>query len=136
MILTKYRIVCPTGFKLRKLEEKHCQLIAPYWIGIDDLQVKQTFFKVLIKKFHSVGLFTEEDPNTPIAWCVQYPAGQPGHLYVTEPYWRRGFATLIMKHNVMCKCILEDGLIPRVVVQKQIAKDLMEKMGFVEMDKY
>ena len=39
-----------------------------------------------------------------------------------------------MKH--MCKCILEDGLIPAVAVQKQIVKDLMEKMGFVEMDKY
>ena len=137
MILIKnlyYRILCPTGFKLRKLEEKHCELIAPYWIGIDDLQTKQTFFEVLIKNFHSVGLFTEEDPNTPIAWCVQYPNGRPGHLYVTEPYRRMGFATLIMKH--MCRCILEDGLIPGVAVQNQIAKDLMEKMGFVEMDKY
>ena len=129
-------ITCPTGFKLMKLEENHCELIAPYWTGIDDLQAKQTLFKVLIKIFHSVGLFTEEDPNTPIAWCVQYPNGWPAHLYVTEPYRRRGFATLIMKH--MCKCILEDGLIPGVAVQKQnlIAKDLMEKMGFVENSKY
>ena len=117
-----------------KLEENHYELIAPYWTGIDDLQAKQALFKVLIKSFHSIGLFTEEDPNAPIAWCVQYPNGRPAHLYVTEPYRRRGFATLIMKH--MCKCILQDGLIPGVAVQKQIAKDLMEKMGFVENSKY
>jgi predicted GNAT family acetyltransferase len=126
--------ICPTGFKLMKLQEKHCELIAPYWMGIDDLQARQAFFKVLIKRFHSIGLFTEENPNTPIAWCLQYPAGRPGHLYVTEPYRRRGFATLIMKH--MCRCMLEDGLIPQVAVREQIPKDMMEKIGFVEVDKY
>ena len=84
-----------------KLEEIHCELIVPYWTaaGIDDLQAKQALFKVLIKKFHNVGLFTEEYPNTPIAWCVQYTNGRPAHLYVTEPYRQRGFSTLIMPNT-------------------------------------
>ena len=100
---------CPSGFVLKILNEEHSEVVAPSWPAIDDLQAKQALFKVLIKCFHSVGLFSKEDPNTPIGWCMQYPTGQPAHLYVTEPYRRRGFATLIMKH--MCKCIQEDGLI-------------------------
>ena len=118
---------------LKDLSEEHPEVVAPSWPAIDDLQAKQALFKILIKNFHSVGLFSQEDPNTPIGWCMQYPTGQPAHLYVTEPYRRKGFATLIMKH--ICRCIREDGLIPEVSVEDRGVKDLMVKIGFVENGK-
>lgn len=101
---------CPEGFELRKLKEDHAKVVAPYWAVFDDLEAKEAFFKILIRCYHSAGIFSQEDPeDKPIAWCLQYVFGQPGHLYVTEPYRRRGFATLLMRH--ICRCIKEDGLI-------------------------
>lgn len=74
----------PDGFVLRRLEEPHAELMAPSWPYSDDLSIKEKFFKSLIKKYHSVGMFIDKEPDTPIAWCVQYEYGHPGHLYVTE----------------------------------------------------
>lgn len=127
---------CPEGFILRKLKEQHAEVVAPSWPGLDDLQAKQNFFKSLIKAFHSIGLFSQEDPDEPIAWCLQHPNGHPGHLYVTEKYRRRGFASLLMKH--MCKYIQEDGLVPEACVEESndCAQKLMKRIGFVEHCKF
>ena len=77
-----------------------------------------------------------EDRDTPIAWCMQHPFGQPTHLYVMKEYRRKGFASLVMQH--MCKCIQDDGLVPEAGVEwcNTPAKELMIKLGFEEHQKY
>lgn len=81
-------------------------------------------------------MFSDKERDTPIAWCVQYQYGHPGHLYVAEKYRRRGFASLLLEH--MCSCMVKDGLEPQVVVDSDNdnAKKLMEKLGFVEHGKF
>ena len=110
--------------------------MSPYWPYTDDFQARQDFFKSLIERFHSVGLFTEEDEDTPVAWCMQHPFGQPAHLYVTQEYRRRGFASLLMGH--MCKCIQAEGLMPEAAVEwnNNHGRKLMKKLGFVEHEMY
>ena len=77
-----------------------------------------------------MGVFSQEDPeDKPIAWCLQYAIGQPGHLYVTEPYRRRGFATLLMRH--ICRRIQEDGLTPKVAVIDSNVKVLMPEESWI-----
>lgn len=117
------------------MKKDHAKVVAPYWAPVDDLtlnlRAKEAFFKTMIKCYHSVGVFSKEDPeDKPVAWCLQYTNGNPGHLYVTEPYRRRGFATLLMRH--ICICIQEDGLIPEVAVMDANVKALMQKLGFIE----
>lgn len=126
---------CPEGFVLRSLEERHAEVVSAYWPYSNNVEAKQEFFKSLIKKFHSVGLFAQEDPNKPIAWSLQYPYGPPANLYVIEKYRRRGFASLLMEH--MCKCIQTDGLVPwaGVEVSNDSGKELLRRMGFVELGK-
>lgn len=89
------------------------------------------FFKGLIRNFHSVGIFTIDDTDEPIAWCLQYGNARLGHLFVLEEYRRRGFASLLYQH--ICKQILADGLLPEVVVDEHndIGVVLVEKLGFL-----
>lgn len=128
---------CPNGFVLRKLEEHHAEVISPFWTHSDSVEAKENYFKSLIKKFHSVGVFSvTQDQDTPIAWCLQHPFGQPGHLYVIEKYRKQGFASLVLEH--LCKCIQEDGLVPEICCSWSniAAKGLMKKLGFVEYEKH
>ena len=77
-----------------------------------------------------------EDDDTPIAWSMQHPFGQPAHLYVTETYRRHGFASLVLER--MCKLIQEDGLVPETSVEwcNKPAMALMKKTGFVEHEEH
>ena len=112
------------------MSEKHAKVVAPYWPIVDDVQAKQSLFEMLIKHYHSVGVFMQDSPEAPIAWCMQYPSGRPAHLHVTEPYRRRGFAMLLITN--LCKYIREDGLLPEVAVEDPAMEDLLKKLGFVK----
>ena len=127
---------CPEGFFVKRLEEHHAEFIAPFWPYGDDISAKQAFFKNLIKNFHSVGVFTNEEPTIPIAWCVQYQYGQPGNLYVIDKYRRKGFASLLLEH--MCNCIREDGLEPQLCVDdvNDCGKKLMDMLGLVQQGQF
>ena len=123
------------GYSLRSLEEVHADHVVSFWPYFNHLPNRIAFFKVLIRNHHSVGIFTEEEPDKPIAWCVQYLFGAAGNLYVMENYRRRGFASLLMEH--MCKCIQEDGMVPYVGVSlnNDAGTKLFNKIGFVEFSK-
>ena len=110
--------------------------MAYYWPYSENLEARRNNFKSLIKRFHSVGVFTVADQDTPVAWCMQYPFGQLSHLYVTEKYRRQGFASLLIEH--ICKRIQDDGLIPEAAVEwrNTQCKELMEKNGFVQYEKH
>ena len=130
-ILQQYR-PCPNGFVLKRLEEHHAEDLAQTWSYFDNVQAKIVYFKNLIKHLNSVGIFSQKDPNTPIAWCVEYVYGQPAHLYVKEQFRRRGFASLMMKY--ICECIEAKGLMPVVSVDPDNSGslELMRKLGFVQ----
>ena len=98
---------------------------------MDDAKLKTTYIKSLITRFHNLGLF-HKDEDTPVAWCLQHPFGQLGHLYVTEGHRRHGFASLLAEH--MCKLIQDDGAVPQAAVEWRNTPciKLMAKLGFVE----
>ena len=121
---------------MNSLEEHHAEYVADYWPYSESLEARRNHFRTLIKRSHSVGIFTEEDPDTPVAWCMQYGFGQLAHLYVTEKYRRQGLAQLLVEH--MGRRIQEDGLIPEAAVEwrNTKCKELMKKLGFVEYNKH
>ena len=126
----------PDGIVLKQLKEHHSDIVASAWPHSDNLPAKTSYFKSLIENYHSVGLFSQDKPDEPIGWCVQYPYGQPGHLFITEEYRRRGFASLLLEH--MCKCIRADGLTPQVNIDdyNEGSMKLMQRFGFVEHAKF
>ena len=129
--------VCPDGFALRRLEERHAEAIASSWMYSDDKQAKTMMFQNMIRLYHCAGIFSMDAaaPDEPVAWCMQYPYGPLAHLYVTEACRKRGFATLLVEH--MMKCIRDNGLVPQAIVDdwNVTGKKLMEKLGLVEHDK-
>lgn len=99
----------PEGFVIKKLEKKHAEFVSSYWSYFVDNKV--LYFKHLIINFR---LFCQNNPTSPIAWCLQYPFGQPGHLFVLEKYCQKGFAVLLYLH--ICKSIQDEGFVPAVSV--------------------
>ena len=83
-----------------------------------------------------MGMFTCDNSDQPIAWCIQYGNARLGHVYVLEEYRRRGFASLLYQH--MSEKIKADGLLPEVVVDEgnNVGIDLVEKLGFVRSMKH
>ena len=122
--------VVPDGFVVKKLEDHHAEFVSPYWNYFADN--KEIFFKELIRNFHSVGLFSQDDLDKPVAWCMQNPSGHPSHLYVLEKYRRRGFASLM--YTQICKYIQAEGFIPAVTTDASnpAAEGLSKKVGFVK----
>ena len=127
---------CPEGFVIRELEELHTDTVSQSWTHSENREAKRNHFKSLIKRFHSVGVFSVEDRDTPIAWCMQHPFGQPAHLHVTKNYRRKGFASLVLQH--ICKRIQDDGLVPEICTEwcNTPAKELMKKVGFEEYQQH
>lgn len=126
------------GFAHRRLEEVHADYIVSFWPYFNQVPstVKISYFKTLIRNFHSVGIFNKKELDKPIAWCVQYPYGALGNLFVMEDYRRRGFASLIIEY--MCKRIQRDGMVPYagVTLKDDAGTKLLNKMGFVEFSKW
>ena len=120
---------------MKSLEEHHSEYVADYWPYSESLEARRNNFRSLIKRFHSVGIFSEANPDTPVAWCMQHNFGQLAHLYVTEKYRRQGLAQLLVEH--IGRLIQDDGLIPEAAVEwrNTKAKELMKKLGFVEHKK-
>ena len=138
-IMYNHNIACrmyPDGMVLKQLEEQHSDIIASTWPHSDNLPAKQSYFKTLIENYHSVGLFSQDKPDESIGWCVQYPYGHPGHLFVVEEHRRREFASLLLEH--MCRCIRADGLTPQITteVQNECGNKLMKRFSFVEHTKF
>lgn len=123
---------CLDGFVLSHLEERHAEVLAQSWPYFNNISARTHYFKNLLKQLNSVGIFSQEDPDTPIAWCVEYVYGQPANLFVKAEYRRRGFASLMMRH--MCECIEAKGLVPVVSVDPDNhgSLELMRKLGFVK----
>jgi ribosomal protein S18 acetylase RimI-like enzyme len=122
---------CPEGYILKPLKSDHAEFVSRYWEWIFvDFADKIKFFEGLINNFHSVGLFTTENPDQPIAWCLQYSNARLAHLYVMEEHRRKGFACLLYQY--ICEEIIADGLLPEVVVDEHnyIGINLVEKLGF------
>ena len=114
------------------MEEHHAELLAQSWPYFDNLPAETHYFKNVIKHLSSVGIFSQNDPDTPIAWCAEYMYGQPAHLYVKEEFRRRGLASLLMRH--MCEHIEAKGLVPMVAVDPDNngSLELMRKLRFVK----
>ena len=121
---------------MRKLEDRHLEVVSTVWEypvcgGIIP------FLTDLVKLYHSVGVFTRLPSGiiseTPIGWCLQYPNGEVGSLYVVEEYRRKGLAKIMVQH--MCKLVVEDGEIPFISAEKNNFKpiSLFLNVGFVEL---
>ena len=99
---------------------------------MNNVELRREYVKSSIARFYSLGVFIENEADTPIAWCLQHPFGQLGHLYVTEGHRRHGLASLLAEH--MCQHIQDDGTVPQAAVEwrNTPCMKLMSKLGFVE----
>jgi predicted GNAT family acetyltransferase len=114
------------------LEEHHAKDLAQAWPYFYSVPAKVNYFQNLIKHFNSVGIFSQSDPDTLLAWCTEYVYGQTAHLYVKEEFRRKGFASLMMRH--VCELIEAKGSVPVVAVDlgNNGSLELMRKLGFVK----
>lgn len=91
------------------------------------------FLKRLIDWNPNIGAYTKN--NKLVAWCFRLQAGPLGALQVDEEFKRRGLGTLVAKK--MCSILAEMGqdTFALVNVANIASRNMLEKLGFKEIDK-
>ena len=102
-----------------------------------DRDKKISVFTKIVKQHHSVGIFpicSGKIDKPPVGWCMQYPSGFFGHLFVNEEHRRKGLAKVLVQH--ICCLIEEDGEVPLAFVEKDNIKSLslFRSLSFVQSD--
>ncbi len=98
---------------------------------------KISFFTEAIKQQHSFGIFLKHSgkiDKSPVGWCLQYPSGFIGHLFVYEEHRRKGLAKILVQH--ICCLIKGDGEVPLAFVERDNVKSiaLFQSLSFVQSD--
>ncbi len=128
---------CPEGYVLGSLEECHIEEVSVEWHRMDR-DKKISLFTEAIKQHHSVGIFptcrSGKIDKSPVGWCLQYPSGFFGHLFVHEEHRRKGLAKILVQR--LCCLIKGDGEIPLTFVAKDNVKSLslFQSLTFVQSD--
>ncbi len=121
---------------MRSLEECHIEEVSESWIYMEDDKKKSLFTKI-VKQQHSVGIFPKHSgkiDKSPVGWCLQYPSGFFGHLFVHEEHRRKGLAKILVHH--LCCLIEEDGEVPLAFVERDNVKSLslFRSLSFIQSD--
>ncbi|XP_064400353.1 uncharacterized protein LOC135346600 [Halichondria panicea] len=129
-------MTCPEGYVLRSLEECHIEEVSVEWSYMDR-DKKISLFTQIVKQQHSVGIFptcSGKIDKSPVGWCLQYPSGFFGHLFVNEEHRRKGLAKVLVQH--ICCLIEEDGEVPLAFVERDNIKSLslFRSLSFVQSD--
>ena len=89
----------------------------------------------IIKTCNTVAIFDCQDHINPVAWVIEYPSGEIGHLYTVEEHRQKGQATVVMRE--MCKKVIARGDLPLcVTTYDNPTYGLLKKLGFLELDYY
>jgi GNAT superfamily N-acetyltransferase len=98
----------PQGYTLGPLLESHVDLITAQWAldtgitveeGSADSSLSYTVMTNITQR-PSFGIFTDREPEKPIAWISVYPGGCVGMLHVVESHQRRGLARILVRHTL------------------------------------
>ncbi len=121
---------------MRSLEECHIEEVSVEWSYMDR-DKKISLFTKIVKQHHSVGIFqtcSGKIDKSPVGWCLQYPSGFLGHLFVHEEHRRKGLAKVLVQH--ICCLIEEDGEVPLAFVEKDNIKSLslFRSLSFIQSD--
>ena len=135
LLFSPYR-TCPEGYVLGSLEECHIKEVSEEWHRMDHDR-KISLFTEAIKQQHSFGIFPKHSgkiDKSPVGWCLQYPSGFFGHLFVHEEHRRKGLAKILVQH--MCCSIKGDGEVPLAFVRIDNVKSmsLFQSLNFVQSD--
>ena len=125
--------ICPSGFVLGKLtpSEDYAELVAFHWKYMKSGPEKIAYIKGSLESGHTCAIYTSDDTNTPVAWGMQYPHGEIGHVYTFPEYRCKGLATIVVRE--LCRSVIADGLTPEVLVEVgNPVSGLFLKLGFVE----
>ena len=88
--------------------------------------------EALIKTFETCAVFDDQHSTNPVAWVIEYPSGEIGHLYTVEEHRRKGLATVLVRE--MCRKVIARGDLPlTVTTYDNPAYLVLKKLGFMEM---
>ena len=93
----------PQGYILGPLLAAHADVMTTQWaLDIDfkgDFNLKPIVLANITER-PCLGIFTEIDPTTPIAWLCLYSGGSIGMLHVKEAHRGRGLARILVRNTL------------------------------------
>ena len=121
-----YSSPAPEGFILGKLQLKHAKLVADNWSYYDGWPNKVPYVEALISNYENRALFVEDDPDTPVAWSIQYPTGESGFAFVVEKYRKKGLIQNVWAN--LGNATIANGFVPPYfLVDKNVPQPSAER---------
>ncbi len=109
---------CPDGFVLGCLKPHHAPLVVEHWPKpghVHGWPKQRSYYEGLISNFESRALYSVDDLNSPVSWCLQYGYGSVGGFFSLESYRNKtlGLFTFVE----LCKAVVAQGFTPWSVVR-------------------
>ncbi len=101
---------CPDGFVLGSLKPHHTPLVLEHWTHFNAWPKERHYFEVLISNFVSRALYSVDDLDSPVAWCLQYGYGSMGGLFSIEKFRNKNLGTFVTLE--MSKAVAAQGFTP------------------------
>ena len=114
-----YYSSAPEGFTCGKLQLHHAQLVSDNWNFANNWPKKVSYLRELIGNFENRAVFADDNPDTPIAWCIEKPSGELGIAFVAEKYRNKGLFKVV--RSGIASATLRNGFYPVYVVKNKDA---------------
>ena len=116
---------------MASLQPCHTEFVSSKaWPYYYDLPHREDFIRYLLEHYESVGIFTNENPDTPVSITIQYPYGETGFDYTVEEHRRKGLST-IAKSEIVQR-VVSAGFVSTVIELDEQAPPPKAELGFVK----
>ena len=97
-VLQKLSKMLQDGLVFGKLGPHHAEMVASQWPRLHHWPNKVAYFKELIESYCSSAIYSTENLDVPIAYCVQLPYGGQMFSYTDEKYRGKQLSWTISLH--------------------------------------
>ena len=111
------------------LQPHHTEFVSSTWPYCNDFPHKNDFIRYLLEHYESVGIFTNENHDTPVSITVEYPFGETGFAFTVEEHRRKGLYTIAKKEIV--RRVMSAGFVSTFIERIEQAPPPKPELGFV-----
>ena len=117
---------------MASLQPHHADFVSrsgawPYYY---DMPYREDYIRYLIQHYESVGIFTDENPDTPVSLTIQYPYGQTGFAFTVEEYRSKGLSTVAK--NEIIRRVVSAGSVSTMIERNEQAPPPKPELGLVK----
>ena len=115
---------------MASLQPHHTEFVSTEaWPHYLDFPHRKEYIRYLLEHYESVGIFTNENPDTPVSVTVEYPFGETGSAFTVEEHRGKGLYTVAKREIV--RRVMSAGFVSTIIERGEQAPPPKPELGFV-----